>query len=137
MLFCRSVCNHNNCAVQSLASALTISSLRRSVEEGGVTGASAVLDSVSSPQRLASWASFLLASAGNCSWISRKSRFSATKGTSRDSSPCPPPSAIIREDVVDCSACMRVTFRAPSKKPSLTWQLYLYAKTSFGHPCNC
>ena len=53
--FCRSVCNHNNCAVQSLASALAISSSRRSAEEGAVTGASAVFDSVSSPQRLASF----------------------------------------------------------------------------------
>ena len=47
--------------MQSLASALAISSSRRSAEEGGVTGASAVLNSVSSPQRLASWASFPLA----------------------------------------------------------------------------
>ena len=137
-LFCRSVCNHNNCAVQSLASALAISSSRRSAEEGGVTGASVVLNSVSSPQRLASWASFPLASAGNCSWSSRMSRSTATKGTSRDSSPCPPPSAIIRQDVAGglqrARAC--VTFRETSEKPSLTWQLYVYVKTSSGRRCN-
>ena len=66
-----------------------------SAEEGGVTGSSAVLDSVTLFTPSASWASFPLASLGNWSWSSRKSRSSVTEGTSRGT-PCPPPSAITR-----------------------------------------
>ena len=81
------------------ASVGAISSSRRttvwSAEEGGVTGAFAVLASVSLFTSSASWANLSLDSLGNWSWNSRKIWSSAT-GTSRGSSLCAPPFAIIR-----------------------------------------
>ena len=84
----------------------------------------------------ASWSSFPLASAGNCSWSSRKSRSSATEGTSRGSSPCPPPSAIIREYVDVHARWVAARTCTTFRETPLTWQLYVYAKTSSSPPCN-
>ena len=80
------------CSSTELCFASVVSSLRGvgawSVEEGAVT--SVVLDSVSLFTSSASWANLSLDSLGDRSWSSRKSWSSATEGTSRDSSPCPP-----------------------------------------------